>query len=435
MFTPVAFSFGWVAYATSAVVGAVGENKLMAPPDCACIVINADRGYVKQNSSWIIGRLVRDFDWWLRFAKDPDSNASKSGPVSDAFEQVLEAAWLYDESTERKRIAETQNLSAANHGHSASTNGKGRRKKPLAKCKEILAATKEQWKRDASLRLTERPQQAGLCISVFQARDAVRGYAGNDWLYYSGIATGLIQLGVAAVPIGAYRDWGVMVITASGILLSLVTGALPQWRTEKWACRELTKEKTVIFTKGNGSQHAIVIIGAIGTFNLEDLASGPASLDRSASVLTKVSMILLWVLWILLLITASGLDQHTWDLLLNGGLGILQNIFVAGAPRKPEDYGMPLRFKAVFANPKVIEALYAVEKKYPKVGRSLVATFFPAGLDAEEEKKFNEIDSARLTAQQATKAASQSPASQNNSIAQVDPTAADAKAGAVRGSS
>ena len=40
-----------------------GENKLMPPtPDCASKVINGKNGYVRDNSSWIVRRLVRDFD-------------------------------------------------------------------------------------------------------------------------------------------------------------------------------------------------------------------------------------------------------------------------------------------------------------------------------------------------------------------------------------
>jgi hypothetical protein len=43
-----------------------GENKLMPPtPDCASKVINGKNGYVRDNSSWILGRLVRDFDKWM----------------------------------------------------------------------------------------------------------------------------------------------------------------------------------------------------------------------------------------------------------------------------------------------------------------------------------------------------------------------------------
>jgi hypothetical protein len=50
----------------SALVSAAGENKLMPPtPDCASKAINGKNGYVRDNSSWILGCLVRDFDKWM----------------------------------------------------------------------------------------------------------------------------------------------------------------------------------------------------------------------------------------------------------------------------------------------------------------------------------------------------------------------------------
>lgn len=56
---------GWVAYSVSALVSAVGENKLMPQNvDCKCKVINGKSGYGRDNSSWVIGRIVRDFDTW-----------------------------------------------------------------------------------------------------------------------------------------------------------------------------------------------------------------------------------------------------------------------------------------------------------------------------------------------------------------------------------
>src|SRR5947209_8022519 len=55
----------WVAYAVAAVVSAVGENKLMPLPDCACKVINGKKGYVRANCSWIIARIMRNFEGWM----------------------------------------------------------------------------------------------------------------------------------------------------------------------------------------------------------------------------------------------------------------------------------------------------------------------------------------------------------------------------------
>jgi hypothetical protein len=56
---------GWVAYAVTAVVSAVGENKLMPLPDCACKVINGESSYVRDNTSWILGSIMRDYENWM----------------------------------------------------------------------------------------------------------------------------------------------------------------------------------------------------------------------------------------------------------------------------------------------------------------------------------------------------------------------------------
>jgi hypothetical protein len=60
--TPVPFSFGWVAYSFSAFVSTIGDKKLMPRPDVLSIVINANSGYVRNNQSWVLGRLLRDLE-------------------------------------------------------------------------------------------------------------------------------------------------------------------------------------------------------------------------------------------------------------------------------------------------------------------------------------------------------------------------------------
>lgn len=63
--TPVTFSFGWVAYAISAVVAAVGDNKLLAhcTPQLPLKVINLKNGYNRDNKSWLLGRCLKDYNY------------------------------------------------------------------------------------------------------------------------------------------------------------------------------------------------------------------------------------------------------------------------------------------------------------------------------------------------------------------------------------
>ncbi|ETI22660.1 hypothetical protein G647_06736 [Cladophialophora carrionii CBS 160.54] len=346
----------WVAFAVTAVVSAVGENKLMPLPDCACKVINGESGYVRENTSWIIGRIVRDFDHW------------KDAAVTSKVKELVEKKFEFDKA---KALQET--------GSSASV---------------------------------EKSTQAGLCVSVYEAEPARRGYPGYDALYWIGFLTTFVQLGIAAIPAGIFGDWGIFLITIAGILLSVVTGALPQWAKEKWACRSKSK-KNVILTRGNGSQHAVVILGNGNGLDLEDLAAGQTNVDVSASWFTRVTLIALALLWILLLITAAGIQQNTWFLLAIGGVGILQNIFVAGWRRDPKAFGVPLQFVKVIGENKVMEALYKVEEDYHHVGASLIDTFFPGKLRSGEKTRWE--DYARIAKQKddAAKAAAQAGRQQN----------------------
>lgn len=275
---------GWVAYAVTAVVSAIGENKLMPLPDCACKVINGRTGYVRDNSSWIIGRIVRDFESWM-------DDGKRDGRIRTHLRGMLDQRWEKDK------------LAAEN-------------------------------KKAGSGKDVARPSQAGLCVSIYKADRARPGYPGYDLVYFIGFATTVFQLGIAAIPCGMFGDWGIFLVTTSGILLSFATGSISQWSKEKWACRR-NSGKTVILTRGNGSQHAVVIIGDGKGLDLEDLAAGPTNVDVSASYTTRIAVTLLAAFWILLLITAAGIKQNTWFLLAIGGIGILQNIFVAGWRRFP----------------------------------------------------------------------------------------------------
>ncbi|EDU42064.1 hypothetical protein PtrSN002B_003841 [Pyrenophora tritici-repentis] len=331
--TPVAFSFGWVAYAVTAVVSAVGENKLMPLPDCACKVINGKTGYVRDNCSWVLGRIVRDYESWM-------DAGNPNGAIHARVNKMIDDKWAKEMSMSGSAV--------------------------------------------------EKPTQAGLCVSVYSAEKARPGHLRvKD--YIIGLATAVIQLLMGAIPCFLFGDWSVLLVTAAGMFLVLLSGSLSQWAKEKWACRKDSK-KTVILTRGNGSQHAIVIIGQAKGLDLEDLAAGPMNVNVSASYKTRVTVIGLALCWILLLITAAGIQENTWFLLAVGGIGIVQNVFVAGWKRRPEDFGIPLKFEKVIGDAKVMECLLEVEKTLPYVGRSMRDTFFPGTLRPEEKAKWDALE-------------------------------------------
>lgn len=61
--TLVVFSFGWVAYTFTALLSAVAGGRLMpSPPAPASIVISTEYGYARANESWILNRILRDYE-------------------------------------------------------------------------------------------------------------------------------------------------------------------------------------------------------------------------------------------------------------------------------------------------------------------------------------------------------------------------------------
>ncbi|KAJ8125248.1 hypothetical protein O1611_g8391 [Lasiodiplodia mahajangana] len=178
--TPVAFSFGWVSYATNAINSAVGENKLMRPADTPCTVINADNNQSRGNGSWVLGRVIRDFEYWM------------GQTVRDKVGEVKKSKYQYDRDQAEK------------HG-----------KDPGA---------------------VEYPAHAGLVVSFWkfdpEKKDRLQK-PGRDLLFWSGIAITILQLGIAAIPFGVNGNWGIFLVTAAGIILCFITGFWKQWGREK----------------------------------------------------------------------------------------------------------------------------------------------------------------------------------------------------------
>jgi hypothetical protein len=240
-----------------------------------------------------------------------------------------------------------------------------------------------------------RPRQAGLVVSFWEPSKTIEaGKPGHDLLHWSGLITSVLQLGIAAIPCGIWGDWSILVVTCGAMMLCFGMGSLSQWGVEKWACRRLNgrSKKNFVLTRGNGAQHAVAIISGGRGLDLEDLATGFENLDApSITVFAQVATITLGILWVVLLITSSAITDSAWYLIAVGGVGILQNMFVAGWQRRPEALGVPLDFIDVVGDVKVMGTLMEVERKYEKLGKSMLGTFFPGDLRDNEQKQWDDI--------------------------------------------
>ncbi|KAI1119808.1 hypothetical protein F5Y10DRAFT_283765 [Nemania abortiva] len=206
-----------------------------------------------------------------------------------------------------------------------------------------------------------------------------------DWAWYSGLAVIIIQLLIAMRVSILSNTWATFVITASGNALALIGGSLPQWRREKWGCPK-DGGPTVVLTQGDGSRHAIVVIGAkkerIG-LDLRVLAWGMRT--TRASWVTKVTYAVLALLWVILLIAVSSLKEDTWYLLGIGLLGSIQNLFVASTVRSPSALGIHVKFVRVIRDNRVAKVLKEAEIFHHGLGASLLDIFFPGGMRVKGE--------------------------------------------------
>ncbi|EXA33359.1 hypothetical protein FOVG_15429 [Fusarium oxysporum f. sp. pisi HDV247] len=358
--TPVAFSFGWVACAISAVVAALGENRLVrCPPEVSLKVINLRSGYDRPNQSWLLGRLVKTYDFWM----PPEVKA-----------RLRDTCVLPSD--------EEQGCAVASVSSSSSSSSAGN--SVLDPCVAPI----------------------GLCVAVYKWVDGVEpGVPARDWAWWSGFVASALQLGCSVVPWGRHGNWAIFVATAVGTVLAYISASLPQWRREKWHARRARKD--VALTLGNGSQHVIVILGSDNGLDLEALASGKTPNTRATRVFTSIMV----VLWLALLITCTGIKTDTWYLLAVGGLGMIHNLVVAGIPRHPAALGLPIELVKVttgagspggqreslgiFARKKVMWTLMELEGQHKGYGEVLKDEFFPGKLRHWEEQWWSSKDPVR----------------------------------------
>ncbi|KAF2996246.1 hypothetical protein E8E13_003753 [Curvularia kusanoi] len=265
-----------------------------------------------------------------------------------------------------------------------------------------------------------------LRISIFVAAPRKPGFFGREtrnvrtygvWLLVS--AT---QIFVALVPWFLDREWGVLLVTVSGILASLLTGTLPQWRLEKIPSRKKSN-KLIAITSGNGSRDIMIIDGAEEAIDLEELAGGEsprsdrmwqaskwfstAILDdngkkqyhkngyekRRANMsmglptgvwMTRFASFGFLVFWLVLLIMVAGLKTHSWYLVIVGSIGMLQNAALAAAARDPEMRGLPLVRVDTITTHSVMDGLMDLEATIKGAGAALLHEFFPGKLRKAE---------------------------------------------------
>jgi len=224
------------------------------------IIVDAEAGHYRTTKTWVLGRFLRD----------------ENGRLSDKLKsEATHQRWTTKEEIHVPTV-QLENLSNP-------------------------AQPKQPWE---ALRIT--------VYEVDPDPPCPHGVPTLDLVWYSGFAIIFIQLVIAMLAWVLNANWTIFLVTATGNALALAGGSLPQWKVEKWSCPK-TGGGTVIITQGNGSRHAIVILGRwremIG-LDLEVLARGMRT--ARASLVTRIASVVLALLWIVLLVTVAGLRENTW---------------------------------------------------------------------------------------------------------------------------
>ncbi|KAL8870901.1 MAG: hypothetical protein Q9174_003156 [Haloplaca sp. 1 TL-2023] len=349
---PVVFSFGWVSYAHKAFVSAIGVHRLLSEPqagDGDSKMINVDTGRKAKNRSTVLRRVIRDLEYW----------------------KPKEAK----EAEERRKKGNRGDIERAMNGRHRSRQ------------------TAENAGEGASEKDDDDDASNGLRILIFDASSkGQQGHPSYDRVWCSGIAIAILQLGIASIPFGLHGEWLTLMITGIGNILAFTTGALPQFGKEKWwRCKEKSW-KTIALTKDNSTTEydEIVVIRSMGIgLDLEDMASGSQSQafrgqrwnqttlrkggGESPTLWpwTRFATGFLAACWIALLIMVAGFRGSSWYLLATGAIGLVQNAFVAGAPRTPDAQGLHLQYQEMIEEDTVGATLNIAEKRYPRLGSSL----------------------------------------------------------------
>ncbi|KAL0567626.1 hypothetical protein V5O48_014371 [Marasmius crinis-equi] len=191
-----------------------------------------------------------------------------------------------------------------------------------------------------------------------------------------------MQLGIAAMLTALSGNWLVMIITfQGGNFIAQIQAALFQWREEMWKARpiELDKPEVVCLNRGNGSSYVMVIRSEGNKthpkLRLANLAGG-REVRSEKMVYANFVLVILWFVHILTMQARRVWETTIGIMLVTGAAGMLQNIIVAGARRKPEALEFHLKNTSTIHKDRVFKALKEAEWKERRVGCVLSNIFF-----------------------------------------------------------
>lgn len=336
-FTPVCFSFGWVAYSFTALINIIGEGRLLPQPDYPVKVFNLQSGYTRENKNWVIGRLLRDNEAFV----------SKNHVLGNDGLRIS----IYDAlpASEARKIGRSQIFGLAviivQHGIAAIPLGIDGEWGILlvtaaGTCLALVAGALPQWKAE-KLPNRQKTKKSFALTSGNGSRDIMV-------IHGCGEGLDLEELSASESP-RTGRPW------EKFPLLSTIVRD-PEGRPLRRV----------------GSDLQVREARSVWEFPL-------------GFWITRVVCALQSLCWLALLITVAGLKTNTWYLLLVGGIGMFQNAVLAAVERRPARRNLPLVLRDTIKTKKVMDGLMDLEVTYPGSGRHLAYEFFPGKLRKQEE--------------------------------------------------
>ncbi|ORY65430.1 uncharacterized protein BCR38DRAFT_432753 [Pseudomassariella vexata] len=367
-YTPVCFSFGWVAYTFMALVNLIGSGRLLPPPDYPVKMFNLGSGYSRENRNWLIGRLVRDNEAYIAREEPMLRNA------------IRISVWKAKPNPNRH----------TNHSYG-------------------------------------RIHMWGLIIMVFQlVIAAIPVMLHREWGILLVTSTGTIL----AMVVGALPQWRVeklpnrqnskavfaltsgngskdiMIVIGNGQCLDLEELSAQEtprngkpW--EKFAQRdseavESGSQKVSVLPTTQRHPRGSFYFHRAGT---QMMMAKTARGLPSGFWITLCVCVVQSILWLVLIVTVSALHKDTWFLILVGGVGMFQNGYLAAMERSPQHRNLPLELVETITRCKVMDGLMDLEVGYG-FALPLRNEFFPGQLREDEvawwkgdRKKYDEVRS------------------------------------------
>ncbi|KAI0909660.1 hypothetical protein F4823DRAFT_419182 [Ustulina deusta] len=345
-FTPICFSFGIVTYVFTALVGVLGEGRLLPQPDYPARVFNLKYGYARQNKNWLVGRLLRDLE----------TKAEQDNPLT-GMAGLRITIWKVPSDLEDKRSPSPKEPSLS---------------RPPVYSKELLFA---------------------ICCILLQITIAsIPGICQQEWdtLAITAAGTLLVQsIGwlpqwaaekssnrpakdIYAITRGnGHRD--IVVILPSNKHMNLEELATSESPRQARPWQKLTgfgflaRRPQEPPAENETETQVRVIFGHPAGF-----------------FITRIVLVVASVLSIPFLIQLAMPRRQNWYIIAVGSIGAVQNAILAAAKKDPKRYDLPLEIEACIIEKKVMDALKKFHMSYPG-GKALRDEFFSSTLWPDEQ--------------------------------------------------